>query len=210
MPQPRERLPLIKKMIAAIQYEKGQKDEFPDLHTEVIALSRTILKREWDRVKEPIPAPVTVSKASQGTPEGGTERCSRAVSPSEGESADTLQGVVEADGFASLISHRGNVHGHQLEAHLLGARLQVLEHPLAVGLFIVRRAPVHLSPCVPEHVGHDLRQLVSRGGEGLGRPQPGLQPAREGLPTPSARAPARRPPDERSWPPGWRFCACGH
>lgn len=47
---------LIQKMIAAIQHEGGKKDEFPDLHTEVVALSRTILKREWDRVKEPIPA----------------------------------------------------------------------------------------------------------------------------------------------------------
>lgn len=47
---------LIRKMVAAIQYEKGKKDEFPDLHTEVVALSRIILKREWDRVKEPIPA----------------------------------------------------------------------------------------------------------------------------------------------------------
>jgi hypothetical protein len=47
---------LIRKMIAAIQYEKGQPDEFPDLHTEVVALSRKILKREWDRVKEPLPA----------------------------------------------------------------------------------------------------------------------------------------------------------
>jgi hypothetical protein len=46
---------LIGRMIAAIQYEKGQPDEFPEIHTDVIALSRTILKREWDVVKEPIP-----------------------------------------------------------------------------------------------------------------------------------------------------------
>jgi len=52
---------LIRKMIWAIQYEKGKKDEFPDLHTEVVGLSRAILKREWDRVKEPIQAPVLVS-----------------------------------------------------------------------------------------------------------------------------------------------------
>ena len=53
---------LIRKMIAAIQYKKGQPDEFPDLHTEVVALSRRMLKREWDRVKEPIPAVDFVSR----------------------------------------------------------------------------------------------------------------------------------------------------
>ena len=45
---------LMRGMVGEIHYEKGTKDEFPDLHTEVIALSRKILKREWDRVKEPI------------------------------------------------------------------------------------------------------------------------------------------------------------
>lgn len=54
---------LIRKMIAAIHYEKGKEDVFPDLHTEVVALSRTILKREWDRVKEPIPAQIEVNDA---------------------------------------------------------------------------------------------------------------------------------------------------
>ena len=54
---------LIRRMVAAIQHEKGQKDEFPELHTEVIALSRSILKREWDRVKEPIQPPVAVTDA---------------------------------------------------------------------------------------------------------------------------------------------------
>lgn len=54
---------LIRKMIAAIQYEKGKEDEFPDLHIEVVALSRTILKREWDRVKEPIPAQIEANNA---------------------------------------------------------------------------------------------------------------------------------------------------
>jgi len=54
---------LIAKMIAAIQYEKGKTDEFPALHTEVVALSRGVLKREWDRVKEPIPAPVAANHA---------------------------------------------------------------------------------------------------------------------------------------------------
>jgi len=54
---------LIRKMIAAIHYEKGKEDVFPDLHTEVVALSRTILKREWDRVKEPIPAQIEANDA---------------------------------------------------------------------------------------------------------------------------------------------------
>lgn len=45
---------LIEKMVNEIQYEKGKEDRFPDVHTEVIALSRTILKREWDRVKRPM------------------------------------------------------------------------------------------------------------------------------------------------------------
>ena len=45
---------LMRRMVDEIQYEKGKKPEFPDLHAEVIALSRKILKREWDRVKEPI------------------------------------------------------------------------------------------------------------------------------------------------------------
>ena len=54
---------LIRKMIAAIQYEKGKDDEFPDFHTEVVALSRTILKREWDRVKEPIPVKIEANNA---------------------------------------------------------------------------------------------------------------------------------------------------
>ncbi len=45
---------LIRRMVNEIQYEKGKKDTFPDVHTEVMALSRTILKREWDRVKQPM------------------------------------------------------------------------------------------------------------------------------------------------------------
>ena len=45
---------LIRRMGAAIQHQKGEPDQFPDLLTEVRALSRAILKREWDRVKEPL------------------------------------------------------------------------------------------------------------------------------------------------------------
>ena len=44
---------LMRRMVSEINYEKGKKDEFPGLHTEVIGLSRKILKREWDRVKNP-------------------------------------------------------------------------------------------------------------------------------------------------------------
>ena len=42
---------LMRRMVTEI--EKGRSDEFPGIHGEVIDLSRTILKREWDRVKEP-------------------------------------------------------------------------------------------------------------------------------------------------------------
>lgn len=45
---------LIRKMIEEIDYHKGKKDQFPDAHTAVVSLSREILKREWDRVKEPV------------------------------------------------------------------------------------------------------------------------------------------------------------
>ena len=44
----------IQRMVAEIQYEKGKKDNFTDLHAEVTALSRKILKREWNRVREPL------------------------------------------------------------------------------------------------------------------------------------------------------------
>ena len=45
---------LVREMLAAIQPERGRRDDFPEIHTQVIALTRTILKREWDVVKEPI------------------------------------------------------------------------------------------------------------------------------------------------------------
>lgn len=45
---------LISRMIGAIQYEKGQPDQFPEIHRDVIALSRSVFKREWNVVKEPI------------------------------------------------------------------------------------------------------------------------------------------------------------
>ena len=43
----------LRRMVAEIQYEKGKKGTSSNLHAEVIALSRGIVKREWDRVKEP-------------------------------------------------------------------------------------------------------------------------------------------------------------
>ena len=45
---------LMRSMVTSIGQQRS--DEFPVLHTKVIALSRRILKREWDRVKEPLPA----------------------------------------------------------------------------------------------------------------------------------------------------------
>ena len=45
---------LMRRMVTEI--EKGKSDVFPVLLIEVIDLSRKILKREWDRVKNPIDA----------------------------------------------------------------------------------------------------------------------------------------------------------
>jgi len=45
---------LVGKMINSIQYERGKPDEFPESHVQVTALSRTVLKREWHVIKEPI------------------------------------------------------------------------------------------------------------------------------------------------------------
>ena len=43
---------LMRRMVTEL--EKAKTDEFPGLLVEVVTLSRKILKREWDRVKEPI------------------------------------------------------------------------------------------------------------------------------------------------------------
>ncbi len=52
----------IRKMVEEINYEKGSRDEFPELHKEVVSLSREILQREWEHVKAPIqPANVLVN-----------------------------------------------------------------------------------------------------------------------------------------------------
>ena len=45
---------LMRKMVAEIKDEQGSQDELSALRAELIALSRTILKREWNRVKEPL------------------------------------------------------------------------------------------------------------------------------------------------------------
>ena len=50
---------LVNWMINSIQYEKGKPDEFPESHQEVIALSKIVLKREWNVIKEPISLAVT-------------------------------------------------------------------------------------------------------------------------------------------------------
>lgn len=47
---------LISKMLASIEREKGGDNIFIATHPEVLALSRDILKREWNRVKEDIPS----------------------------------------------------------------------------------------------------------------------------------------------------------
>jgi hypothetical protein len=46
---------LISQMISALEYKTGPRNEFQEIHPQVIALSRAILKREWDVVKDPIP-----------------------------------------------------------------------------------------------------------------------------------------------------------
>jgi hypothetical protein len=46
---------LISQMIASIERTKGQPDEFPELHVEVMSVAKAVLKREWNVVKEPIP-----------------------------------------------------------------------------------------------------------------------------------------------------------
>ena len=43
---------LMRSMVDEI--EKGGSDQFPRLHTELVALSQKILKSEWDRVRKPI------------------------------------------------------------------------------------------------------------------------------------------------------------
>lgn len=44
----------IRNMIASIEQHPDFANEFPDLHDELVSLSRQVLKREWDRVKEPL------------------------------------------------------------------------------------------------------------------------------------------------------------
>ena len=50
---------LMERMVASIENRKP--DVFPEIHTEVITLSRSILKREWDRVKKPMSVEVPSS-----------------------------------------------------------------------------------------------------------------------------------------------------
>jgi hypothetical protein len=45
---------LIRKMISSLERGKEGDDDFCRSHTDVVALSREILKREWNRVKEKI------------------------------------------------------------------------------------------------------------------------------------------------------------
>ena len=41
-------------MIASIEQHPKFVNDFPDLHDEILSLSRQVLKREWNRVKEPL------------------------------------------------------------------------------------------------------------------------------------------------------------
>jgi hypothetical protein len=44
----------IRHLIVSLQQHPGFVDDFPEMHDSVVALSREVLKREWNRVKEPI------------------------------------------------------------------------------------------------------------------------------------------------------------
>ncbi len=44
----------IRNLIASMERHPRFVDDFPDLHDELVSLSRQVLKREWDRVKEPL------------------------------------------------------------------------------------------------------------------------------------------------------------
>jgi hypothetical protein len=46
---------LISQMIVSLERTKGQPDEFPEFHGQVMSVAKTVLKREWNVVKEPIP-----------------------------------------------------------------------------------------------------------------------------------------------------------
>ena len=45
---------LVHRMVRELDHGPGGRGKYPDLHPEMIALSRKILKREWDRVRKPI------------------------------------------------------------------------------------------------------------------------------------------------------------
>lgn len=47
---------LIRKMLASLERKKEGDNIFITTHPEVLAVSRDILKREWNRVKEDIPS----------------------------------------------------------------------------------------------------------------------------------------------------------
>ena len=44
----------IRNLIASIERHPEFVNDFPDLHDEIVSLSRQVLKREWDRVKDPL------------------------------------------------------------------------------------------------------------------------------------------------------------
>ena len=77
----------------------------------------------------------------------------------------------------------------------------MLEHPVTVGLCIIRQTRAHLGCAVlPQGVDH-AGELMRRGGDRLRRPQPGFPPAAEGsqgtwpaLPAPGGQPQRRRHP----------------
>jgi len=52
----KELLAIIRKMISALEKGKEGDDTFVSTHTKLLGLSQKIIKREWNRVKDKIPA----------------------------------------------------------------------------------------------------------------------------------------------------------
>ena len=55
---------LLHEMVGNLADEKANKGEFSEIREKVLDLSRTVLKREWNRVKEPIQAKRSRSKST--------------------------------------------------------------------------------------------------------------------------------------------------
>ena len=53
----------IRNLIESIEQHPKFSDNFPDIHQEIVSLSRQVLKREWNRVKEPLTLSSSVNDA---------------------------------------------------------------------------------------------------------------------------------------------------